>query len=193
MRRRITWRSAAAISMLGLAPGIGAAFAAPAGASTNACLAARGTQCGTFTESPAAERGASGGLAWDVKSQSSAYNTPLIEYPNYSPGQDPGTDLTKVEHYGPLPGSPSARPVTWYSIVYTPSGQWTSMCVSNPDLPGMGGTNLVLRSCNQSVWQAFLAAEPSQHMVAWAARRRRRPSSPARSAARPPSAPSSRS
>ena len=49
MRRRITWRSAAAISMLGLAPGIGAAFAVPAGASTNACLAALGTQCGTFT------------------------------------------------------------------------------------------------------------------------------------------------
>ena len=51
MRRRITWRSAAAISMLGLAPGIGAAFAVPAGASTNACPAAFGTQCGTFTAS----------------------------------------------------------------------------------------------------------------------------------------------
>ena len=163
MRRRITWRSAAAISMLGLAPGIGAAFAAPAGASTNACLAARGTLCGTFTESAAADRGASGGLAWDVKNQSTAYNTPLIEYPNYSPGQDPGTDLTKVEHYGPVPGSPSASPGTWYSIVYTPSGLWTSMCVSNPDLPGMGGKNLVLRSCNQSVWQAFMAVDPTSH------------------------------
>ena len=164
MRRRITWRSAAAISMLGLAPGIGAAFAAPAGASTNACLAAQGTTCGTFTESPAGETprsGDNGGLAWDVKNQSTAYNTPLIEYPNYSPGQDPGTDLTKVEHIGPLPGSPSARSVRWYSIVYTPSGDWTSMCVSNPDLPGMGGTNLVLRSCNQQKWQAFLAAAPS--------------------------------
>ena len=50
MRRRITWRSAAAISMLGLAPAIGAAFAVPAGASTYACAAALGTQCGTFTE-----------------------------------------------------------------------------------------------------------------------------------------------
>ena len=30
------------------------------------------------------------------------------------------------------------------------------MCVSNPDNKGKGGTNLVLRSCNQSVWQAFL-------------------------------------
>ena len=51
MRRRITWRSAAAISMLGLAPaGIGAAFAVPAGASTYSCAAALGTQCGTFTE-----------------------------------------------------------------------------------------------------------------------------------------------
>ena len=51
MRRRITWRSAAAITMLGLAPGIGAAFAVPAGASTRACAVAFGSQCGTFTAS----------------------------------------------------------------------------------------------------------------------------------------------
>ncbi len=161
MRRRITWRSAAAISMLGLAPAIGAAFAAPAGASTNDCLAAYGTQCGTFTESPASADGASGGLGWAVKGQSSASNTPLIEYKNYSPGTDPGTDLTKVEHYGQIPGSPSASPGIWYSIVYTPSGQWTSMCVANPDNKGRGGTNLVLRSCNQQVWQAFMAVAPT--------------------------------
>ena len=111
MRRRITWRFAAAISMLGLAPGIGAAFAVPAGASTNACLAALGTQCGTFTAfafdaTPATVTAA----GWDGTSRASPVhsNTPLIEYKNYSPGQDPGTDLTKVEHYGPVPGSPSA-------------------------------------------------------------------------------------
>ena len=34
------------------------------------------------------------------------------------------------------------------------------MCVSNPDNKGMGGTNLVLRPCNQSVWQAFMAVTP---------------------------------
>ena len=93
----------------------------------------------------------------DVKGGSSASNTPLIEWPNYSPGTDPGTDLTKVEHFGAIPGSPSATPETWYSIVYTPSGKWTSMCVSNPDNKGRGGTNLVLRSCNRSKWQAFMA------------------------------------
>jgi hypothetical protein len=164
MRRRITWRSAAAISMLGLAPGIGAAFAVPAGASTNACLAALGTQCGTFTESSYTTTpggGASGGLGWDVKGQSSASGTPLIEYPNYSPGTDQGTDLTKVEHYGAIPGSRSAKPGIWYSIVYTPSGKWTSMCVANPDNKGMGGTNLVLRACNQQVWQAFMYVRPT--------------------------------
>ncbi len=162
MRRRITWRSAAAIAMLGLAPaGIGAAFAAPAGASTSECAAALGTQCGTFTESAYKAGGNSGGLGWDVKGQSSAADTPLIEYKNYSPGNDPGTDLTKVEHYGTIPGSPSSASGTWYSIVYTPSGQWTSMCVSNPDNKGMGGTNLVLRSCNQQKWQAFLAVTPT--------------------------------
>jgi hypothetical protein len=172
MRRRITWRSAAAISMLGLAPGIGAAFAVPAGATTNACLAAQGSQCGTFTASPASgpmthadipmppPGGASGGLGWDVKGQSSAADTPLIEYPNYTPGTDPGTDLTKVEHYGQIPGSRSASPGTWYSIVFTPSGKWTSMCVANPDNKGMGGTDLVLRPCNQQVWQAFMAVKP---------------------------------
>ena len=66
MRRRITWRTAAAISMLGLAPGIGAAFAGPAGASTNDCLAALGTQCGTFTDLiySATPGGATGGLGW---------------------------------------------------------------------------------------------------------------------------------
>jgi len=147
--------------MLGLAPGIGAAFAAPAGASTNDCLAALGTQCGTFTESAASADGASGGLGWDVKGQSSASNTPLIEYKNYTPGTDPGTDLTKVEHHGPIPGSPSAASGTWYSIVYTPSGKWTSMCVANPDNKGPGGTDLVLRSCNRQVWQAFMSVTPT--------------------------------
>ena len=53
--------------------------------------------------------GASGGLGWDVKGQSSDSNIPLIQYPNYTPGTDPGTDLTKVEHYGQIPGSGSAR------------------------------------------------------------------------------------
>ena len=171
MRRRITWRSAAAISMLGLAPGIGAAFAAPAGASTlarastNECGGAVGGQCGTFTASKYdahPKGGASGGLGWDVKGQSTASNTPLILYPNYSPGTDPGTDLTKVEHHGAIPGSPSSSPGIWYSIVYTPSGKWTSMCLSNPDNKGRDGKNLVLRSCNQSVWQAFIAVAPTR-------------------------------
>ena len=170
MRRRITWRSAAAISMLGLAPGIGAAFAAPAGASTlarastNECGGAVGGQCGTFTASKYdahPKGGASGGLGWDVKGQSTASNTPLILYPNYSPGTDPGTDLTKVEHHGAIPGSPSSSPGIWYSIVYTPSGKWTSMCLSNPDNKGRDGKNLVLRACNQSVWQAFIAVAPT--------------------------------
>ena len=172
MRRRITWRSAAAISMLGLAPAIGAAFAGPAGATTNECLAALGTQCGTFTASPPHEHtpkdhmppgGNNGGLGWDVKGQSSASDTPLIEYQNYTPGTDPGTDLTKVEHYGPIPGSRSASPGIWYSIVYTPSGKWTSMCVSNPDNKGRDGKNLVLRSCNRLMWQAFMAVKLGQH------------------------------
>ena len=160
MRRRITWRTAAAISMLGLAPAIGAAFAGPAGASTKACADALGTQCGTFTESAYNAHppgGASGGLGWDVKGQSTASNTPLIEYKNYSRGRDPGTDLTKVEHYGAIPGAPSRARGIWYSIVFTPSGKWTSMCLSNPDNPGRDGTNLVLRSCNRQKWQAFLA------------------------------------
>ncbi len=166
MRRRITWRFAAAISMLGLAPGIGAAFAVPAGASTNACAAAQGTQCGTFTESAYSAGGDSGGLSWGVKGQSSASDTPLIEYKNYSPGNDPGTDLTKVEHYGPIPGSPSASHGTWYSVVYTPWGKWTSMCVSNPDYPGMDGKNLVLRPCNRHKYQAFLAvAIPGSNLL----------------------------
>ena len=72
MRRRITWRSAAAISMLGLAPGIGAAFAVPAGASTNACAAALGTQCGTFTESAYNRtRRAVAAAGWDGTSRAS--------------------------------------------------------------------------------------------------------------------------
>ena len=182
MRRRITWRSAAAISMLGLAPAIGAAFAVPAGASTYACAAALGTQCGTFTESaykagptdltvppsgaggaslskPPSVGGDSGQLGWAVMDASSAVNTPLIVGPNTSPGTDPGTDLTKVEHYGTIPGSPGGPHAYgyWYSFVYTPSGQWTSMCVSNPNNQGPGGSNLVLRTCNQQMWQAFLA------------------------------------
>ena len=168
MRRRITWRFAAAISMLGLAPGIGAAFAVPAGASTGACAAALGGQCGTFTASAynAHPRGgASGGLGWDVKGQSSASNTPLIEYPNYTPGTDPGTDLTKVGHFGPIPGSRSASRGHWYSVVYTPSGQWTSMCVANPNNQGRGGTNLVLRPCNQQMWQAFMAVSATGNLL----------------------------
>ena len=172
MRRRITWRSAAAISMLGLAPaGIGAAYAVPAGASTYACATALGNQCGTFTESAYNAKLAlaqqtsrtppppSGQLGWAVMGASSAVNTPLIVGPNTSPGTDPGTDLTKVEHYGTIPGSPGGPHAYgyWYSFVYTPSGVWTSMCVSNPNNQGPGGSNLVLRPCNQQMWQAFLA------------------------------------
>ena len=183
MRRPITWRTAAAFSMLGLAPAIGAAFAVPAGASTYTCAAALGTQCGTFTENaynagstpltvppggggasrplppPPSGGGDSGGLGWAVKDASSASGTPLIAGPNYSPGIDQGTDLTKVEHYGTIPGSPGGQYAIgyWYSIVYTPSGEWTSMCVANPNNPGRGGSNLVLRTCNQQRWQAFLA------------------------------------
>lgn len=185
MRRPITWRTAAAISMLGLAPAIGAAFAVPAGASTYTCAAALGTQCGTFTENaynagstpltvppggggggasrplppPPSGGGDSGGLGWAVKDASSESGTPLIAGPNYSPGIDQGTDLTKVEHYGTIPGSPGGQYAIgyWYSIVYTPSGEWTSMCVANPNNPGRDGSNLVLRTCNQQKWQAFLA------------------------------------
>jgi hypothetical protein len=178
MRRRITWRSAAAISMLGLAPAIGAAFAVPAGASTYSCAAALGTQCGTFTENAYSSDlvgialtprnikttqpsggGASGGLGWAVKDASSASGTPLIAGPNYSPGIDQSTDLTKVEHYGTIPGSPGGATGIgyWYSFVYTPSGEWTSMCVANPNNSGRDGSNLVLRTCNQQKWQAFLA------------------------------------
>ena len=40
------------------------------------------------------------------------------------------------------------------------------MCVSNPDNKGMGGTNLVLRPCNQQKWQAFLAASSSHRQQA---------------------------
>ena len=36
------------------------------------------------------------------------------------------------------------------------------MCVSNPNYPGADGKNLVLRSCNQQVWQAFMAEEPEE-------------------------------
>ena len=183
MRRPITWRTAAAFSMLGLAPAIGAAFAVPAGASTYTCAAALGTQCGTFTENaynagstpltvppggggasrplppPPSGGGDSGGLGWAVKDGSSESGTPLIAGPNYSPGIDQGTDLTKVEHYGTIPGSPGGQYAIgyWYSIVYTPSGEWTSMCVANPKNPGRDGSNLVLRTCNQQRWQAFLA------------------------------------
>jgi hypothetical protein len=35
------------------------------------------------------------------------------------------------------------------------------MCLSNPDNKGRDGNNLVLRSCNQSVWQAFIAVAPT--------------------------------
>jgi hypothetical protein len=160
--------------MLGLAPaGIGAAYAVPAGASTYACATALGNQCGTFTESAYNAKLAlaqqtsrtpppplpSGQLGWAVMGASSAVNTPLIVGPNTSPGTDPGTDLTKVEHYGTIPGSPGGPHAYgyWYSFVYTPSGQWTSMCVSNLNNPGPGGNNLVLRSCNRQMWQAFLA------------------------------------
>ena len=108
---------------------------------------------------PPSGGGASGGLGWAVKDASSASGTPLITGPNYSPGTDPGTDLTKVEHYGMIPGSPGGPTAYgyWYSIVYTPSGEWTSMCVANPNNPGRDGSNLVLRTCNQQKWQAFLA------------------------------------
>ena len=52
------------------------------------------------------------------------------------------------------------------------------MCVANPDNKGMDGKNLVLRSCNQKAWQAFMAVKPEvAHggRVRWRPARRRCP------------------
>ena len=40
------------------------------------------------------------------------------------------------------------------------------MCVSNPNNTGWGGSNLVLRACNQQMWQAFLAL-PDKSPSGW--------------------------
>ena len=150
MRKRVTWRVAAAVSTLALTAGLGAALAAsPAGATTPQCLDAYGKQCGTFQGVDAA----SNVIYWDQRGQSSATNAPTIGWGSDSP-LDPATDYVKVEHIGTPPGTSLPASTISYSFVYTPSGVWTSMCLSDPN---SGGQAIVLRPCNRLQWQRFLA------------------------------------
>ena len=135
---KLTWRLPAAISALVVAAGFGSALAAgPAGATTPQCLDTYGNQCGTFSGTDSTT---SNVVYWDQQGQSSAYNAPTIGWGANSP-LDPATDFVRVQHIGTPPGTSLPANTISYSFVYTPSGAWTSMCLSDPD------AGSVRRSC----------------------------------------------
>ena len=147
---KLTGRLTAAVSALAMAAGLAAALTAPAGATTLQCLSAYGKQCGTFA---GADSTNTTPVYWDQRGQNGATSAPTIGYGSNSP-LDPATDYVKVEHIGTPPGTALPATTISYSFVYTPSGTWTLMCLSDPNA---GSQAIVLRPCNRLQWQRFLA------------------------------------
>ena len=135
---------------LAAAGGLAFAMAPAAHATTGACQSALGTQCGTFASvdletTPHA-------VFWDVFHGTARANTPVLGYGNNS-AQDSATDITKVEHRGPVPSLPASNSRTIsYSFVYTPNGHWSNLCVADT-----GTHRLSLRTCNGGQYQRFIA------------------------------------
>ena len=113
---------------------VSAGLAGPASATTASC---RGGPyvglCGTMVDHENFP------LAFDAKNHSSAYDTPVIGYPNLD--GDAASDFVVL----PYGGGPSIM------FIFAPNGQITNMCIANL----AGPYNLVLRPCNGSVYQRF--------------------------------------
>ena len=113
---------------------VSAGLAGPASATTASC---RGGPyvglCGTMVDHENFP------LAFDAKGHSSAYNTPIIGYPNLD--GDAASDFVVL----PYGGGPSIM------FIFAPYGKITNMCIANL----AGPFNLVLRPCNGSVYQRF--------------------------------------
>lgn len=135
----------------------GLAFAAPAGATTVACQNGFGDQCGTFGGKNLQAVPAGGhDVFWDVKGTTAKANVPVIGYGVNSPS-DKATDFVKVLHIGVVPTLAASNSTTKsYSLVYTPNGQWSNLCVADT------GTHLItLRTCNGGQFQRFIADQAS--------------------------------
>lgn len=147
---RLKTKLGLALGSLGLAAGVIAAGAPAASATTGACTSVLSTNCGTFKGTDVA--GAPNTVYWDVKHGTVAAGTPVIGYIANS-SSDRATDIAKVKHTGVVPGLAISNVDTIsYSFVYAPNGQWSNLCVADT------GTHLlVLRVCNGSQYQRFLA------------------------------------
>jgi hypothetical protein len=117
------------------------AFAGPAGASTpgvttGAFAGYGGTQ--TDGESPA--------MSWDVKQQAARVGQPIIAWPNSD--SDRALDFVAL-----APGTGSLHGAKMF--IYAPGGRISNLCVAEP----FQGAALVLRWCNGSQWQVFVAQQ----------------------------------
>ena len=113
---------------------VSAGLAGPASATTGSCRGgAYVGLCGTMVDHENFP------LAFDAKNHSSAYDTPVIGYPNLD--GDAASDFVVL----PYAGGPSIM------FIFAPNGQITNMCIANL----AGPYNLVLRPCNGSVYQRF--------------------------------------
>jgi hypothetical protein len=110
-------------------------------ASTPGCTAgAFAGYCGTQANN------ASTDLVLDSNMQGTATNTKVIGWPNST--ADPGTDWVQLAY-----GGDAALGVMW---IYAPNGIISNMCASDP-----GDSLVVLRQCNGSNWQRWIATPVS--------------------------------
>ena len=110
-------------------------------ASTSACtVGTYSGYCGTQANN------ASTDLVLDSAGQGTAANNKVIGWPNST--SDPGTDWAQLAF-----GGNAANGVMW---IYAPNGIISNMCASDP-----GNNLVVLRQCNGSNWQRWIATPVS--------------------------------
>lgn len=117
-------------------------------ASTAGCTTGAYTSyCGTQANDAATM------LVLDSNKQGTNTNNPIIGWPNST--ADPGTDWVQLNY-----GGDAANGVMW---IYAPNGVISNMCASDP-----GNGLVVLRGCNGSNWQRWIAtSSETAGFVTW--------------------------
>jgi hypothetical protein len=150
--RNIKGRYFALAGTLAVAGGLAFAVAPAAHATTVACQNGFGDQCGTFSSQNL--QAVPHDVFWDVKGTTALPNVPVIGYGANSPS-DKATDFVKVLHIGVVPTLAASNSTTKsYSIVYTPNGHWSNLCVADT-----GTHKLTLRTCNGGQFQRYIAEQ----------------------------------
>jgi hypothetical protein len=156
-------KTIAAAAVLALAAGGGAVAAATAAAAnTTGCLAQTPDYCG----SQLLDQGGHS-YALDVYQQKAAYNQPVVIWnkSDTDPAQDWDVRAPQnLSYYDTIP-NPGNNDGSWKTFEYAPGGHDSGYCMAMPNDASNGkdgpvsGQAVVLRPCNSSPWQVFIATD----------------------------------